>query len=169
MSVTTTSNYDVKLSWTQNDRSESIVVNDNSSIRLQDNMASGTGIGQVNTIWYQTIELNSGENRNFDLMALPKIVLGTSGNINFSGGYIKQFLVVNSATGSGQGAWLDFSGTNAFNPHVLNQNITHNIPRNSYYGFDNRDGYQVTATDREFKIRDHGYAADIQVVVIGSV
>lgn len=163
-----TINYE--FAWVQADRSRGdTVILDNGSVDYSYLFDSGIGIGQVNAVWHATGILNVGEQKQFDLFALPRNIFGSVINTNLSGGSVKAIIVENLNTGVNQNIVFNNSGTAGFTAPFQTGNVYLNIAPESTFAISNKFGYPVSTGQRYFYLKDINYSGSIQyeIAIIG--
>lgn len=158
------------LNWTQKDSSRGdTIILDNGAIKYNYLFASGSDVGQVNTIWTTTGTLDVGEQRQFDLFALQRSMFGGIITTNFNGGSIKGIIIENLNTGLNQNLVFNTSGANAFSSPFQTGNVSINISPESAFVLGNKFGYPVSTGQRYFYLKDINYSGGTlyEIAIVG--
>lgn len=156
------------LSWVQSDTVNESKLIDNGSVKFETVYTSGTGIGQVNSVWYANGTLEVGEQKQFDLFSLSRSVFGGSIITNLSGGSVKAIIVTNLNTGINQNIVFNTSGVAAFNQPMQTGAAYINIAPESNFSFNNKFGYPVTTGQRYFYLKDINYSGvSYEIAILG--
>lgn len=157
-----------EISWVQSDNINDITLIDNGSVKYSHLFTSGTGVSQVNCVWYYNGTLNTGEQKQFDLFSLTRSIFGGTVLTSLSGGSVKAIIVNNLNTGYNQNLVFNTSGINAFNQPVQSGAVYITISPESSFGFSNKFGYNVTTGQRYFYLQDRNSSGvSYEVAILG--
>lgn len=135
------------LSWTQRDLTQGDVTTlDNGQFNFNQTFATGTGISQLDSVFYTSGTISGGQSIQVDLFNLNRTLFGATLTTNFSGGKIK-ILNIENLSSSGRFNLLN-TGSNTVAFNILGSGIT--INSQTYYSMINQTGYPVSSTQRYF-------------------
>ena len=156
------------LTWTQSDTQAGARVIDVVEIEYQELFTSGTGAGQVSSVFYTTGTLTAAETKQFDLFSLTRSVFGASLTTNFSGSKVKVINITNISTGAGYIMNLLVTGTSPFTMNFLGSSSGIVLYPDSYHTAINLTGFSITTGNRYFYLKNTiSSGIGYQVSIIG--
>src|SRR5689334_841261 len=87
-----------EIAWVQTDTINDTKIVDNGSVVFDYLYGSGTGIGEVNSVWYATGQVGL-TGSSIDLFNLQRSIFGGTITTNMSGGTVKALVINNLNTG----------------------------------------------------------------------
>ena len=157
------------INWRQTQFVHNTIIQEQGKLNYSDSLTSGTGAGQVNRIFFDAGNLETGQNSQFDLFNLQRQVLDETLTLNFSGTKVKLFVIENTSTGVGQDLFVCGTGngglTNIFGYSYLGWIIK---PRAYSIFYDRNVGYDVNSEERYFYLYDiSGRAPSYEIGIFG--
>lgn len=172
MSFLSEATLSTEITWTQRDNThgDSVLI-DNGDVSYSYLFGSGNSLGNVNSVWYTSGVLSTGQQLQFDLFSLTRNVFGGSIVTNLSGGYVKALIVNNLSTGINQNIVFNSSGALAFNTPYQSGAVYLDISPESTYILINKFGYSVNTGQRYFYLNDAILSGmqQYEIAILGSV
>jgi len=166
MSVTTSGTTSAGLSWNSVDTNQSQArITDIGSVSIEYNHTAGSGTGTTNAFYHQVATLPSGGVDSFDLFSLNRTAFNANLNVNFSGGFIHDFIIVNN-NGSGS-IYLRATGVAGFTDILAGNTGIEIKPLSSYHYNNLLTGFEVGTGQRYLYINDGGLGNSYGLAWIG--
>ena len=158
------------LNWLQSETDSDTVTNtikDTGTFNYTKNFTSGTGSGEIDTIWHTVDTLTVGGATQYDLTSLTRSLFSSSFTESFA--KVKGLVLENLSTSSGANISLSCTGTNAFTGPFLGTGII-DIPAKSPFNCGNyMFGWPVSASSKLIQINDTGGSGTkYRIAVIGT-
>jgi hypothetical protein len=143
-------------SWTENS------VTDSTRVEVRTTLANGTGAGQANAYWRDSLTITAGGTASIDLRSLPMDFFAATGSVGLAS--VKQLLVVNKSGA----ATLSVGGSVTNRWTALAAGAITLGPSGSVYASYTGTGYATTSSDKVLTITNNGAAsATVEVYVAG--
>lgn len=151
------------LSWVQSDNINDTKLIENGSVSLQYLYSSGTGVGQVNCVWYSTGQVPLSDFVLFNMYSLTRSFFGGTINTSLSGGKLKCLILKNLNTGVGES--FVFNGNTFLDPFNGGPaQIT--IEPESVFTINNKFGYPILSGNKTFSLSDPAGASPLYEIAI---
>jgi hypothetical protein len=169
--ITTNQTINNSLGWSQLDTGAGeSSLKDAVSLGQTLTLGSGSGTGQVNTVWLGTGILGSGDIDILDLYGLSRTMFNQSLLVSFSGGSVKSILVSNVSTGTDEVLRLANTGANDLDGYSNGVGTSLLVyPGSSLILSNSGTGYTVDASNRYLRIVDSGNGSTYKVGITGVV
>lgn len=143
------------INWTQSDRGQGdTVLLDSGQVKSSYIYSSGTGVGQVNTVWSVTGYVDVDATVIIDLFSLNRSIFGGTINTSLSGGKLKTLIIKNLNTGLNQTALFTVLTTSSLRSPFNNQNTQLIIQPDGSFSLNNKFGYPIGTGSRYFSLAD---------------
>lgn len=143
-------------SWTENS------ITDSTRVELRARLTNGTGAGQANAYWRDSVAIAAGATASIDLRNLSMEFFAATGSIGMAS--VKQLVVVNRSTAATLAVGV--SATNRWTALAAGS-ITVGAS-GVFYASYTGTGYATTTTDKVLAITNNGAAsATVEVYVAG--
>lgn len=155
--------------WNQRiSTSNSVQVNEGDSNNFL-TFTSGTGVGQINKIWFTGGNIPSGSILSIDCSTLKTDFLGSISTIDLTNGLLKGLNIRNLSTGSNNYFRCDFSGSNSLKTPFNNSQVTLNIPGESSIGLANKFGWTIDSSNKIINLVDvNSTSPSVEVTIFAS-
>lgn len=171
MSISTFAELINSLTFKQTSQESLAELTDTGSIDAVSILENGSGLGEINSLYHDSITIPGSGATTIDLSQLTRRMFGSSFQISLQGGSLKALIITNNGSGISQDLELRATGNGYFadlwsiSGGVGNNNLRQVIkPKGSYSNANPLDGWSVTSNNKLLEIANL-YSGEIPVKI----
>lgn len=166
MGITTYSNLNCTLAWSQVDQQTLTKINDSGRVASDITFTDGSGSGAVNAVWHYSGVLPSGGSVTFDFQALSRTIFEETASIGFS--KIRAIIIKNKSETAGEHITVAATGTTPFIDLFSGTGAYVIHPTAALPAANPLHGWTITSSNRKLSIADSsGQGVAYEIAVVG--